>query len=412
MSVQERKKHMSDPVTSGEPFAASAATAGPASTAASAGNSAPIGSFGTAKGSGLLRGKRPTPPAASAASSPAASGYQPSTIEVIRPQSEYKNPFTGETSVPSPVVNEPSAAPLSGTAESRPIATPSPADVTEAPPPAVSSAIAQRATAEGSAKEAASMPAKKNPPSEDAAVAGELFPLELSGGARKSVEPTTKAELNILPTEEVKRPAVSWGEHAHSQNGEPRGRRDERPTFRPERRDARPFEPREPRREPVTGERNSFPRDQQRDPRDQPRDFSRDERPAPVAAPQKKSGGFFGWLKSLFAEKPSQPEVRTGDRDDQGRDGQGRDGQGRHNRRRHRGGRGRGGFQGDNRGPREQPRDPRDEPGPSSDDGGQSGEQRFEGGGGGRRRHRGGRGRNRDDRGGPRPEGQQGGGAI
>ena len=366
---------MSDPATSGEPSGASAATAGPASTAASPGNSAPIGSFGTAKGSGLLRGKRPTPAAASAASAPAPSGYQPSTIEVIRPQSEYKNPFTGETSVPTPVVNEPA-----------PQAAPAPAEVVaQAPAPAAA-------------------PAPVSPPAPaaaPAAVSGELFPFSLAEGAPKSATtPAPKAELNILPTEEVKRPAVSWGDHSQG------GRRDERPTFRPERRDSRPFEPREPRpfepreprREPAGGERNAFPRDQQRD-------FSRDDRPAPAAAPQKKSGGFIAWLKGLFGAKPAAPEVRTGDRDDQGRDGQHR-----HNRRRHRGGRGRGGFQGDNRGPREQPRDPRDETGPSSQDGGQSGDGRYEGGG--RRRHRGGRGRNRDDRGGPRPEGQQGGGAI
>ena len=392
---------MSDPVTSGDPSGASAATASPANAA---GTSAPIGSFGTAKGSGLLRGKRPTPPAASAASSATSSGYQPSTIEVLRPQSEYKNPFTGETSVPSPVVNEPApqAAPV-------PTPAPAPAAVVETPVPIQ--------------PVPAPVVAKRNPPAETSAVADELFPLELSDGARKSSEPAAKAELNILPTEEVKRPAVSWGENSQSQNGDSRPRRDDRPTFRPERRDgrpsepreARPFEPREPRREPAAGERNSFPRDPQRDfkreqprdPRDEP-DFHREERPAPVA-PQKKSGGFFGWLKNLFAEKPAQPEVRTGERDEQGRDG----GQ-RHNRRRHRGGRGRGGYNGENRGPREQPRDPRDEPGPSSQGGDQQGEHRYEGGGGGggRRRHRGGRGRNRDDRGGPRPEGQQGGGAI
>lgn len=377
---------MSDPATSGDPSGASAATAGPASTAASTGNSAPIGSFGTAKGSGLLRGKRPTPAAASAASAPAPSGYQPSTIEVIRPQSEYKNPFTGETSVPAPVRPEPVERVVN---EPAPQAAPVPAAVVvkEIAPIAVSTSAPAPLPAVASAKE-------------DAPVAGELFPLELSDGSRKSAEPAAKAELNILPTEEVKRPAVSWGENSHAQNGEPRGRRDERPTFRPERREPRPFEPREPRREPVAGERNPSPRDGQRD-------FQRDERPAPAAAPQKKSGGFMAWLKGLFGAKPAQPEVRTGERDEQGRDGQHR-----HNRRRHRGGRGRGGFNGDNRGPREQPRDPRDETGPSSHGGEQQGENRYESGGGGRRRHRGGRGRNRDDRGGPRPEGQQGGGAI
>jgi len=358
---------------SGEPTTAPAATAGPASPAASPGNSAPIGSFGTAKGSGLLRGKRPTPPAASAAASPAASsGFQPSALEVIRHQSEYKNPFTGETSVAAPVVNEPApqAAP-----------TPSVAPVQEVAAPVVAQPVAAQ-------------PAP-------APVAGELFPFTLNDSAPKpaATEPAAKAELNILPTEQVKRPAVSWGETAPGHGGESRGRRDERPTFRPERREPRPFEPREPRRDSADGQRsNQFPRDGERT-----------ERPAPAATPEKKSGGFFAWLKGLFAEKPAQPEAKPGYRDDQGRDGEHR-----HNRRRHRGGRGRGGFQGDNRGPRDgqpyQPRDPRDEEGQSNEGGGQQGGQRFEGGG--RRRHRGGRGRFRDDRGGPRPEGQQGGGAI
>jgi hypothetical protein len=369
---------MSDPASSGEPSGASAATAGPALTAATPGNSAPIGSFGTAKGSGLLRGKRPTAPAASAAAPAAPSGYQPSALEVIRPQSEYKNPFTGETSVPAPVINEPA-----------PQAAPAPSPAIAAAPAPVAAVV------------------KATPPAPAATAEGELFPFPLGDSAPKPAPaaPAAKAELNILPTEEVRRPAVSWGESSHAQNGEPRGRRDERPTFRPERRDGRPaeprsFEPREPRRDPAAAERNSSPRD-----------FGRDERPAP-AAPQKKSGGFFAWLKGLFGGQSAQPEVKTGYREEQGRDGEHR-GQ----RRRHRGGRGRGGYQGDNRGPRDgqpyQPRDPRDEEGPSQDrsqNGGQDGGQRFEGGG--RRRHRGGRGRGRDDRGGPRPEGQQGGGAI
>ncbi len=402
MSVQERKKHMSDPVSSGDPLGASAATAASASPAA--GTTAPIGSFGTAKGSGLLRGKRPTPAAASAAPSAAASGYQPSTIEVLRPASEYKNPFTGETSVPSPVVNEPApqAAPLPSVASAKEDA-PAPVLVIERVPVAAPAPVAQPVVA--------SAPVAAPAPAAASTSESELFPFTpTSAPERKPAAPAAKVELNILPTEEVKRPAVSWGESASSHNGD---RRDERPTFSPGRRDGReprPFEPREPRREPAAGgerpERSSFPRDGQRDGQ---RDFTRSERPA--AAPAKKSGGFFGWLKSLFTEKPAATETRTDGRGE--RDELGRDGQPRHNRRRHRGGRGRGGYNGDNRGPREQPRDPRDEPSSQGGEprGEQQGEHRHEGGGG-RRRSRGGRGRNRDDRGGPRPEGQQGGGAI
>ena len=131
---------MSDPASSGD----SAATAGAASPAASSGNPAPIGAFG-AKGSGLARGKRPS--AATAPASPAApAGYQPSALEVIRPQSEYKNPFTGETSVAAPVVNEPSPAPAAeGRIESAP--TPVAAPVPEAAPVASQPAPAPVAAA-------------------------------------------------------------------------------------------------------------------------------------------------------------------------------------------------------------------------------------------------------------------------
>ena len=354
---------MSDPVTSGD-FAATASQA------------APAGSFG-AKGSGLARGKRPSPAAVSTAAPAAPSGYQPSALEVIRPQSEYKNPFTGETSVAAPVVNEP--APQAAPAPVAPIAFVAPAPViVAAPAPVAVQPVAA-------------------PVATPSAPADELFPFTPPAAerARTPVAPAPKAELNILPTEEVKRPAVSWGETSST-------RRDERPTFKPERRDARPFEPRdqrEPRRESApaspSAPRESFSRDQ--------------ERSTPVPAPAaKKSGGFLAWLKGLFGGATA-PEVKTGERDAQGRDGQHRHEGG--GRRRHRGGRGRNNYQGggENRGSRDhQPRDPRDYP-----EGGQaegsSGEQRFEGGG--RRRRRGGRNRNHDDRG-PRPEGQQGGGAI
>src|SRR5216110_1477689 len=63
------------------------------------------GSFGQ-RGSGLARGKRPA--AGGSTTAPTApSGYKPSSLEVIVSKSEYKNPFTGETSVGAPVVNEP-----------------------------------------------------------------------------------------------------------------------------------------------------------------------------------------------------------------------------------------------------------------------------------------------------------------
>jgi translation initiation factor IF-2 len=395
MSASKEKKHMSDQAQSGGPSEANAATAGTAPAASSSGTPAPAGSFGTAKGSGLSRGKRP-----STASTPASSGnsgaYKPSALEVLRPQSEYKNPFTGETSVPA--VNEPApqAAPANVTAPSFA------REATPAPAPAPAPAHVPAA--------AASSPSKESD--------GELFPFTPDTAAKTSPAPAAKAELNILPSEVVKRPAVSWGEPAAPKQGEPRDRRDERPSFQPERRE-RSFEPRQPRdpRENREG----------RDNRDgRPRDFSqegprrqdRPDRPAytPRPAynePAKKPTGFIAWLKNLLGILP--PEAPVVERSEPSSDDHHRQ-----HRRRHRGGRGRGGYQGqggtENRGPRDGQsfdRAPDNAGGNSHADGENSGEHRYEGGGGGgrRRRRRGGRGRYRDDRG-PRPEGQQGGGAI
>ncbi|MDB6167311.1 MAG: translation initiation factor [Verrucomicrobia bacterium] len=367
---------MSDQASSGQPSEAPAATAGPASTAASSGNQpAPAGSFGTAKGTGLSRGKRPSASAATAAPG-TASGYQPSALEVLRPQSEYKNPFTGETSVP--VVNEPSAA---LPAESRSPSPPTPPVAAKevAPPPAAALARA---------------PANES----------ELFPFTPDSSARPAPAdaPVSKAELNILPTEQVKRPAVSWGDPNVAQQNEARPRRDDRPTFQP--REQRPFEPRQPR-DPREGRETRDGREPRRDFSSEPRRTEpRFERPV-QNEPVKKSGGFISWLKGLFGAKPAEASIAE-------RPNAGSEEHQRQHRRRHRGGRGRGSYQGggENRGPREnQPRDPSFEGGQPRPEGEGSGENRYEGGG--RRRRRGGRGRFRDDSG-PRPEGQQGGGAI
>lgn len=346
---------MSDPATSGESTPASPDTA---SAAPAAGATQPFGTFGSNRGSGLARGKRPTPAAAAATAAPA--GYQPSSIEVINPKSEYKNPFTGETSVAAPVVNEPAPAPAVA-----------PAPV--APVPAAPESVAPQA-------EAAPAPVAVVTPAP--APTSELFPLDPSAPAAK---PEIKPELNILPPAEIKRPAQSWESGAQP-------RRDDRPSFRPERREPRSFEPRAPR---EGGE--------QRDQRPQ------QPRPQPAAQP-KATGGFFAWLKGLFggastpAGKPEQPGEQRRDRD----------GEFRHGRRRHRGGRGRHqGFNG--------PRDGQPGPGGSAEGGrpeggrpeGQGGDFRQGDEGGQRRRRRGGRGRFRGERGSdPRPDGQQGGGAI
>jgi hypothetical protein len=216
------------------------------------------GTFGATRGSGLARGKRPTTSAATSAA-PAPVGYQPTALEVIKPQSEYKNPFTGETTTPRPVVNEPAppAAPV-------PAATPAPAPVQT----------------------------------------------EASARAPEAVSADHKAELNILPPEPARRPAVSWEATA------PAPRREERSTFQP--RERREGDRREGRYRREGGERRegrdgrSFEQRPRREPREDRRGEPRPQ-PAPAGAgsEQKKSGGFLGWLKGLFGGKKRRPKPRA-----------------------------------------------------------------------------------------------------
>ncbi len=371
----------------------------PTPGAANTGDNPGFGVFAANRGSGLARGKRPAPAAAASAAPAAPSGYKPSSLEVITTKSEYVNPFTGETAVDAPRANEPQPAPA-----------PAPVAAPQAAPAPIAVAPIAPATIES----APTAPAPQ----------ADLFPLDAPAVSAE------KASLNILPPQEAKRPAVSWESSAGAPAAQPR--REERPSFQPNRerrdnregREAKPFEPREPRRD----ERKFEPRDKQAY---QPRD-PRDERPdrapraeSPATAPAKKSGGFFGWLKGLFGGGKSAETPATGG----GEQRNDRDGE-HGGRRRHRGGRGRGrgGFDGQNRGggqPFQHP-DPRDETGTPHQGGDQHhdeprgehhGEHRdsYQGGGGGRRRRRGGRGRFRGEGGGdrgPRPEGQQGGGAI
>lgn len=347
---------MSETVPSGAQGPAPAETSsapqgGSPSNETPAATTAQFGVFGHSRGSGLARGKRPAA-AAPAAGAPATAGYKPTAIEVITPQREYVNPFEPEKSAPvatAPVETEQPAparpvaiAPTPAPAP-RPTPAPQPVAATPAPAPAAKPAFATPAT-------------------------------EQVAPFAPDDEP--KAELKILPPAVNKAPAQSWeaSPAAATGNDRPRSRHDERPTFRPARRDnpesageVRPRTPREPR----------------------------ESRPAPVSeTPAAKSGGFLGWLKGLFGG-PAEPAA-TGTPAPRRDDGE----RGEH--RRHRGGRGRnrnfnGPRDGQSRGPGEG-RGRRDE-------------QSGEGGGPKRRRRRGGRNRNREG-GGPRSEGQQGGGAI
>ncbi len=340
---------MTDTNPSGASSSPAADTPAPAASAET-----PAGSFGSTRGSGLLRGKRPSGATAPTAS-PAKSDYKPTAVEVITPEREYKNPFASQEPVSAPA-----AEPAKIETEAAPAAAP-PAAEAEAP-----------------AAPAAAAPAP-------------------------SVE--EKREIQILPPAEAVRPAVSWESPSASRTEREPG---ERTLFRADRREdaeraprSEGGEPRYERREP----RHDPYRGQPRDPRDEPdyeqrpRYEQRPNRDNPAAAaPAPK--GFFGWLKSLFGgSKTAEAQVGR----ESGSAGE-RYGDGQRHRRRHRGGRGHGGGpQGfrDDRPPQGGERFPQGAEGEN-----RGGDRPY---GNRRRRHRGGQGR---DRGGPRSEGHQGGGAI
>jgi hypothetical protein len=382
---------MTDTNPSGASFAPAADTSAPVAS-----TETPAGNFGSTRGSGLARGKRASSAAAPTAN-PAKSDYKPTAVEVITPQREYRNPFASQ---------EP---------ESAPVEQPVKVEIAEAPAPAVVE------------------------PESHPAPAVSMF----------SSEPVAeKPEIQILPPAEAVRPSVSWESPSASAAGAKSqpddfpdaGRHDDRPTFRPDRREgpaggAQP-EAREPRFEGRDPQRDSFRREQRqprdprearqpRDPRDarqprdprearQPRD-PRDERPQYDSRPRREpngqvehtvpaappaSGGFLGWLKSLFGAK--KPDVAPAARESASEPFN----DGHRPRRRHRGGRGHGGNPQGFRNDRSAQGGPRPE-GFKGGEGESGGGDRYGGRG---RRHRGGQGR---DRGGePRAEGHQGGGAI
>ena len=298
---------MTDTTPSGASFAPVAD-----SSASAARAETPAGNFGSTRGSGLARGKRQSSASAPAAG-PAKTDYKPTALEVITPQREYKNPFASQ---------EPAAAPSEAPAEVK--APGAPAAVAEP----VQAAVPHAAAPEAPATE-------------------EQF--------------EEKSEIQILPPAEANRPAVSWESPSASHgrgdsHPDESPRRDERPTFRPDRREdqnpeaqtegQRPrFEGRDPRRDfqrqprdPRDARQPRDPRDarqprdprearQPRDPRDerQPRD-PRDERPRYNQGPSGQatepakpaSGGFLGWLKGLFggqkpAEAPAAPRETGGE---------------------------------------------------------------------------------------------------
>jgi hypothetical protein len=176
---------MIDQNPSGASLAPAADTQAPAASAQT-----PAVSFGSTRGSGLARGKRQTS-AAAPTDSTAKSDYKPIALEVITPASEYKNPFA------SP---EPVSAP-------------------------------------------AAEPAKTEAPAPPAAIVREPEPAAAPEAVFVPEPEAERSEIQILPPAEDNRPAVSWespsasrGE-VESPQREDRPHRDERPTFRADRRE-------------------------------------------------------------------------------------------------------------------------------------------------------------------------------
>lgn len=88
---------MSDPsMSSATPAQADSAAPSPATSSAPAAATEPS-SFGTSRGSGLARGKRPTVVAPTAASAASRGEYKPTAVQVIVAEREYQNPFAPET---------------------------------------------------------------------------------------------------------------------------------------------------------------------------------------------------------------------------------------------------------------------------------------------------------------------------
>jgi len=294
---------MSSNESSGAPAEATATTPAPA---------AEFPSFGSTRGSGLARGKRPSAgPASATAATP--SDYKPTAIEVVNAPREYTNPFApAEAAAP---VATPDAAPAAPVAviESVPVPAPVVAAKAEAPVAVASSAPV------------AEEPAQLNilPPAEQRTAPAQTWESEGFRPARESRgerprreerrdEPVASEEVDIAsipPQFLYVRPGVKFVPTPRNWGGAPRER-------------SRP-----------SSDVAAAPREES----------SREESPrasAPVEAPA-QSGGLFGWIKSLFGGSSASAPVTAGEAE-QRRDS----GERRHRGGRNRGGRGPGGGEG------------------------------------------------------------------
>lgn len=381
-------------MSSATPAQADSAAPSPATSSAPAAATEPS-SFGTSRGSGLARGKRPTVVAPTAASAASRGEYKPTAVQVIVAEREYQNPFAPETPPSQELVSPVPAFEKRASVE---------ASTASAPADAESSRIQETVIT-------------ASPLAEPRGT--EEMPL---AEVQEKPEPTPeKSSITILPPAEPRRPATSW-DHASSQEeggrSETAEKREDRPSFRPDRRGDRS------RGEGFRNGGQGNPRDGRRDGREAR--FQREDRPsrenrgnrgpgpdrnaAPARTftpqppapsnpePTKKSGGFVSWIKGIFGGSPAEtPSDRAPGRTPNDRESPRFEDRGGSRRRQ-----GGGGRRFDQRGPRE----------------GQGGEFRGYGsgehsgggdsGGNRRRRHRGGRGRNRGDFG--SPDNRSGGG--
>ena len=301
---------MSSTESSGAPAEATATT--PASSAAP--------SFGSTRGSGLARGKRPSNSPASTTTA-ASTEYTPTAIEVVNAPREYQNPFAPVST--EPVVSAETPAAVTEPVAPVPVAAAPASPVVETPAPVIAEASL----------------------------------------AAAPVENEAPAELNILEAEQKKiAPAQTWESEGFRPAREPRG-------DRPRREESRRDEPRREESAPVDiasiPEKFLYvrpgynyvptPSNYGGAPRERSSGGGGNFAPArPVetsAAAPAQSGGFLGWLKSLFggspAAAPAPVEARSGEYrngGDRHRGGRGRgQGGGDGQRRRSRGGRGRSG---------------------------------------------------------------------
>jgi len=290
----------------------SGASAEATATTQPTGESAAAPSFGSTRGSGLARGKRPSvSPASTAAATP--TGYKPTAIEILNAPREYQNPFAPANPEPvAPAVTEPAVS------VETPAAVPVPSVVIETPvavaPVAPAPVVREPAPARVYVK-----PANEMFPLDDAhapAQAGTDEP------ADESFESSAKKELNILPPERAKiTPAQTWESEGFKTTRAPREER--------------------PRQEERTERAASTPVDLSSIPEKflyvrpgynyvpTPSNYGgapRDNRPAagqpasaqpasshPAAAPAaKSSGGFFGWVKALFSDSAAAPAPAAG----------------------------------------------------------------------------------------------------